>query len=186
MPSRGSTLRLAALTLALVGVASGCTDEQADPPPPPPDTSTADVRQGLAALWAGDNPTAEDTTAADCFAEAFQARTTTEQLRKTGIIDASESVVTALPILDPGIAGVWVDAQFACVDYVEESTRALATQTRGSIDQRAYASCLEESLTEGQIRAALVAGLSGDPDNSALDVLSRAQGSCAAAAVSVG
>ena len=170
------------LTLVLIGGLSGCTDERAEPPPPPADTNAQQVRAGLAALWTGDNPTTEDTTAADCFAQEFLSRTGTEGLRQGGLIDAGGAVVTALPVLDERLAGHWVDAQFECVDFVEETTRAVAAQSRGAVDQSVFAACLEESLSAEQIRAALVAGLSGDPDATALDILTQAQSDCAIAA----
>lgn len=170
------------LTLVLLGGLSGCTDERAGPPPPPADTNAQQIRAGLAALWTGDNPTTEDTTAADCFARQLLSRTGTEQLRQTGLIDADGAVVTALPVLDEQLAGDWVGAQFECVDFVEETTRAVAAQSRGAVDQDVFAACLEENLSAEQIRAALVAGLSGDPDATALDVLTQIQSDCAIAA----
>ncbi len=180
LPRRSPAL-LCGLVLALT--AAACTDESAEPPPPP-DTSDAQIVDGLADLWAGDNPTAEDRRAARCFAHAFADRTTSDQLRQTGLIDDSGAVVTAVPVLDPELAGVWVDAQFTCVDFVEESTRALSTQSHGSLDEDAYAVCLEQRLRPAQIRAALVAGLSGDADGAALEVVSRAQLVCSRQATS--
>ena len=174
--------RLLALCLPVVVLASGCTDERTEPPPPPADTSETQLRDGLSALWTGDNPTTEDTAAADCFAREFLDRPTIDQLRTTGIITEAEAVVTALPILDPELAGIWVDAQFACVSYIEGSTRAVSAQSRGTLNEEAYAACLREDLTDDQIRTALVSGLSGNPDAAALDVLSQAQAECARSA----
>ena len=65
-------------------------------------------------------------------------------------------MVAELPPLPPEVAGKWVDAQFACTDFVEESTRAQEKVTKGRLDSEAYAACLREALTDEQIRDGMV------------------------------
>ena len=61
-------------------------------------------------------------------------------------------MATELPAFDEETARLWVDAQFACTDYVEESTRALVAQSKGKLDPEAYAACLREALTDDELR----------------------------------
>ena len=84
-----------------------------------------------------------------------------------------------LPVFDEVTAAAWVDAQLACVDYVEASLRALLTQTRGGLDAEAYAACLRDALSEAEIRAALEQTLSGGFDSPEVAALADAQASCA-------
>ncbi len=170
------------IALVLAGSLSGCSGGRTEPPPAPADTSASEIRAGLAELWVGDNPTNEDAAAASCFAKEFLSRTGDERLRETGIIDSGGAVVTSLPVLDNDLAGDWVDAQFECVDYVEEATRALAAQSHGAADEKIFATCLEQSMSPEEIRAALVAGLAGVPEAPELDVLTQAYSECAQAA----
>ncbi|MEJ7832950.1 MAG: hypothetical protein WKF79_08560 [Nocardioides sp.] len=165
---------------ACVALSVGCT---ADPlAETEPERAGAEAQAGLAALWAGDDATAEDQVAG-CFAEEFAARTTTAQLVQADIVDASGAVAVELPLLDAEMAALWVDAQIACVDYVEESTRALVAQSKGTIDRTAYADCLRGDLTEDDLRSALVASLTGQVDSPDIDVLSEAQLACARVAL---
>ena len=43
------------------------------------------------------------------------------------------------------MAGDWADAQLACADFVEASTRAQVKVTKGDLDGEAYAACLRRS-----------------------------------------
>ena len=138
----------------------GCSDDEpdADVRRPGPGRS---VEQGIADLYAGDHATDQDTEAGACFAEELLDRAGVERLRDAGIITDSGEVAAELPAFDAETARLWVDAQFACVDYVEESTRALLAQTKGKLDQATYAACLRDALTEDQLRAAVEATLTG-------------------------
>ena len=157
----------------LVGLAacSGDDDSGSDP-----DRATVD--RGLAELYAGDHPTEDDTAAGTCFAEHLED-VSTDTLRDAGVVDASGAVVADLPQLDKDLANAWVDAQLACTDFVEASTRAQEKVTKGAIDDQAYAECLADALTDDQVRAALVATVSGSFDDPAVDRLARAQDTCA-------
>ena len=68
-----------------------------------------------------------------------------------------------MPVLDPELAGVWVDAQFTCVDFVEESTRALSTQSHGSLDEDAYAGCPSSAFTQRRSAPPSSRGSPGTP-----------------------
>ncbi len=76
-----------------------------------------------------------------------------------------------------------MDAQFACTDYVEESTRALVAQSKGRLDPEAYAACLREALTDDELREAVVASLTGAWETPEVNKLADAQGRCSTAAV---
>lgn len=171
--------------LALVAVLAlaGCTAEE---PTPAEKGDPAAIRADLAALFAGDHPGAAETAAGECFAEELVSRTGTERLRDAGVLDASYDVVDDVPPLPEDLAGDWVDAQFACTDLVEESTRAQVKVTKGRIDTEAYAACLRAALTEDQMRAAVVDSLTGDWSGADLARLGEAQTDCAAEAVPSG
>jgi len=167
-------LSVAMLVLAL----ASCQSEGADPADgPTPDQ--AEIRSGLAALFAGDHPGARETTEGDCFAERLTRAVSTQELRSAGVLDASYDVVTEPPPLPADVAGEWADAQLACTDFVEASTRAQVKVTKGDLDQQAYAACLRRQLTGDDIRAALTASLSGDFDDPDVARLSAAQSACA-------
>ncbi|WP_193607601.1 hypothetical protein [Nocardioides lijunqiniae] len=136
------------------------------------------VRDGLVALWVGDDATEEDVATGECFAGALLEGTTPEQLTDVGILDLSGAVVDELQVLDREGAELWVDAQLACTDFVEESTRAQVAATKGKVDRAAYETCLRGALTEDQQRDAAIASVMGDLSGDAVAALSRAQLTC--------
>jgi hypothetical protein len=177
-------LVVAAVVLAVGGCSGG--GGQSEPTPstsatpssgaPPTGDPTAD----LVALYAGDRPEQQDLRDGRCFARELQARLDRAALTEAGIVGADGGVVDRLPVFDTATATAWVDAQLACVDYVEASTRALLTQTRGELDAEAYAACLRGALTEAELRAALVQTLSGGFGSPEVAALADAQADCAA------
>ena len=176
-------IRTCALMLAiLVLLATGCSGPDADPSrsrghQTPPDADA--IRSGLAALFAGDHPTSQGTRDGACFAEALMESTTPDDLQEAGVLDASYTVVPEQPPLPRGLAEVWAAAQFECTDFVSESARAQVSISHGKVDGRAYADCLRDTLTEDEIRAAVVESLTGAFDGVAVGRFSRAQDRCA-------
>jgi hypothetical protein len=75
-----------------------------------------------------------------------------------------------------------VDAQFACVDFAEESARAQGQASHATVDEAAYADCLRELVSTDQLRAAVIDTLTGVWDSTAVARLSEAQQTCAAEA----
>ncbi len=170
---RASILLVAAL------VAVGCSDAEPDSPSDgPSDAGRAQVERQIADLYAGDDPTDEDAESGACFAEELLDRAGVPQLQDAGIITDSGEVATELPAFDVETARLWVDAQFACVDYVEQSTRALLAQTRGRLDPEAYAGCLRAALTDEELRAAVEATLTGAWEAPEVNQLANAQADC--------
>ncbi|MGH3334352.1 MAG: hypothetical protein ACRDOZ_00925, partial [Nocardioides sp.] len=146
------------------------------------DRPTADpsgIRADLASLFAGDHPGARENAEGRCFAEQLTAAVSPGQLRSAGVLDASYDVVAEPPPLPEDVAGDWADAQLACADFVEASTRAQVKVTKGNLDGEAYAACLRRKLTDDEIRAAVAASLSGDFDAAEVGDLSAAQSACA-------
>lgn len=186
---RAATTLLLLAVLATATMTACSTDQYDDPPPDEVETGLASteptvgdreaVVQGLAELYAGDHAQPSDRRTGQCFAEALLERTDVEALRAGGVLDDSGAVVRQLPVLEPALAEAWVEAQFECVDYVEESTRAQAAQSRGGIDRAAYAGCLRDAITTAQVKAAVRATLTGAWDAPAVRRLSAAQAGCA-------
>ena len=170
-------LLLSCLVVGLVLAGCSLVDEE----PPSPDTAVdeAALAKGLAAMYAGDNPDPDDVAEGDCFADALLAATDPEQLRDGGLVDASYVVVTEIPALPEDLAGTVADAQLACTDFVEDSTAAQISITKGRLDARAYAACLRDTLDDAAIRASVIASLRGSWEDPALVRLSEAQSSCA-------
>lgn len=164
------------LVVALTGCQPGDGDTAGDPRPTP---DAAVIRGGLASLFAGDHPGSRENAEGRCFAEELTAAVSPEELRSAGVLDASYDVVREPPPLPEAVAGAWADAQLACSDFVEASTRAQVKVTKGDLDQQAYATCLRESLTDDDIRAAVAASLGGDFDAPEVSALSTAQADCA-------
>lgn len=159
----------------------GCSDDEKSEPDAEMPTPTADgtaLVKGLASLYAGDHPSRSDVEAGACFGEELLERAGYDRLVDAGIVDSSGRVVTELPQFDEETARLWVDAQFACVDFVEESTQALSAQTKGKLDGAAYAGCLRDALSDSEIRDAVVATLVGSFDAAEVQALSDAQVSC--------
>lgn len=182
VPRALSSLVVAAA--AVLGLA-GCSGD--DDPAPEPTSSVSVIAEtaspvstaDLAALFTGNSTEELDRRQGTCFARALQRRLDFFELRAGGIVDDQGNVVEALPVFDEATAAAWVDAQLTCVDYVEASTRALLTQTRGDLDAEAYAACLRDALTDAEIRAALEQTLSGGFDSPEVAALADAQATCA-------
>ena len=164
------------LVLALGGCQSDCGDPEGGSRPTP-DSSA--IREGLASLFAGDHPGSRENAEGQCFAGELTAAVSPEDLRSAGVLDASYDVVPEPPPLPADVAGAWADAQLACADFVEASTRAQVKVTKGDLDQEAYAICLRQRLTDDDIRAAVAASLGGDFDAPEVSALSTAQADCA-------
>jgi hypothetical protein len=170
-------VRFLALLLPAV-LLLGCTGGDDEPAPAAPTIDTAAVQQGLVGLWVGDDVTPEDTATGECFAAALTDGSSPDELRDAGILDESYAVPAALPPLGREGAELWVDAQFACVDFVAESARAQVAATKGKVDRAAYETCLREALTEDQLREAAVQSVMGGFGGDAVAALSRAQLDC--------
>jgi hypothetical protein len=168
---------------ALLALALGGCDASGKPAPEQEGGDAAAIRADLAALYAGDHPGAEEAASGDCFAEAFTELATQDELREAGVLDASYAVVAELPELPPELADAWVEAQFGCSDFVDESTNAQVKITQGKIDAEEYAACLRQELTEDEMRAATASSLTGDWDAPELAALADAQGHCAQASL---
>ena len=175
LPVRVVTVLLPALLL--LGC-SGGGDDDGGPAPTAPSVDVATVQEDLVGLWVGDDVTPEDTATGECFADELTSRATPEQLRDAGILDASYAVVPELPFLDREGAELWVDAQFACTDFVTESVRAQVAATKGKVDRAAYEACLRAALTEDQLRETAVQSVMGDLGGDAVAAFSQAQLDC--------
>jgi hypothetical protein len=174
--------RMCVLVIAIVLALGGCQADGSDPAEgsgngPSPDSAA--IRSGLASLFAGDHPGSRETAEGRCFAEELTAAVPPEELRSAGVLDASYDVVAEPPPLPEDVAGDWADAQLACADFVEASTRAQVKVTKGDLDGEAYAACLRQKLTDEQIRAAVAASLRGDFDAAEVAELSASQSACA-------
>ena len=171
------------LVLGLVVALAGCQSDGSDT------TGSSDatpdptaIRSGLASLFAGDHPGSRENTEGKCFAEELTAAVSPDQLRSAGVLDPSYDVVAEPPPLPGEVAVDWADAQLACADFIEASTRAQVKVTKGNLDGGAYAACLRQKLTDDEIRAAVTASLMGDFDTAEVGELSAAQSACAKSA----
>lgn len=181
MIPRVRLLALVALVLPVLALA-GCSGDDDQPAATPPSSSAsadlAAIEDGLVGLWVGDDVTAEDTATGRCFARALIDSATPDRLRDAGILDASYAVVPVLPPLERPGAELWVDAQLACTDFVQESVRAQVAATKGKVDAAAYEACLRAALTDEQLRETAVQSIMGDFDGDAVAAFSRAQLDC--------
>lgn len=172
-------MRLLLACLLVGSVMSSCSSSEETPPPASATVDRAALADGLAAMYAGDNPQPHDVREGDCFAAELLGATTPDQLRDGGLVDASYVVVSEIPALGEELAGAVADAQLACTDFIEDSTAAQGSITKGRLDSEAYAACLRDELDEPAIRASVVASLMGAWDDPALARLGAAQASCA-------
>jgi hypothetical protein len=169
-------------TLALVATAallavSGCSDDDTGPDEADRDVATA--RAGLAELFAGDHPGPRDQANGECFAREMTGRISLDAMQAAGLLDESYAVVEDPPSLRQDVAEAWAEAQFACTDFVEESTRAQQAATKGRIEDAPYGDCLRDALSVAEMKAAVVDSLVGDWQGVDLLRLGRAQSDCA-------
>jgi len=169
-------LRAAVLATTLLLALAACESEE---PADDAEPDTTAIENGLAQLFAGDHPGDRETKDGRCFAAELIQLTTPDELRRAGVLDASYDVVEELPTLPEDVAQAWVDAQFACTDFVEASTRAQEKVTKGDLDALAYSACLRQALSEDQVRSATVASLTGDWESPEVAELTSAQTACA-------
>ena len=166
-----------ALVVIVMLAATGCSGDEA-----PEGAADERPRQvtldGLASLYAGDHPGEDQTADGRCFAEELTDRVSFDRLREAGVVDEDGAVVVDVPSLPEDLARDWVDAQFACVDVVEQSAEAQRRLSKGKVDVEAYAACLREALPEDELKAAIVEALTGELDGEALAAFSDAQGAC--------
>lgn len=162
--------------LVVVGLLlAGCSDDSSEEASP---AVPVDVRAGLAALYAGDHAEETDTADGACFADELADRVSLDELREAGLVTGSDDVAAVVPRLSDELAARWVDAQFACVDFVEESARAQVAASKGAIDAEAYAACLRAEITGAQLKAAAAQALTGDLTGADVARLSTAQLTC--------
>jgi hypothetical protein len=166
--------RLGALLTGSLLVITGCSGDE-----PRPASVDPQIRDGLAHLYAGDDAVVAGAEEGECFADELLARTSVDELRAVGLVDESGEVPSVMPQLEPAFAEVFVDAQLACTDLVEDSTEAQYTLSKGALDRTAYAACLSDAVDEEQQRSALVAAVSGSWEDPALAAFSEAQARCA-------
>ncbi|GAA5142224.1 hypothetical protein GCM10023340_05360 [Nocardioides marinquilinus] len=167
-----------ALSLLLVGglvVLAGCnTDYEQDDVVPDAET----VRPGVAALYAGLDPTPAELAEGECFADALLDRLTPEDLVVAGVLTDDGDPAAAVPMLDRDTAAVWVDVQAGCAEYAQVAGRA-AAELDPDVDPDVYARCLDEAVSADDQRTALVTTLSGGVDTPIVAELTAAQAACA-------
>ena len=167
--------------LALTGL-SACSEPAEPSEPTPADPSSYDeaaLAEGLAAMYAGDHPAAEDRREGACFAEELLGSTMPAALESGGLLGEDGRVVTEVPVLDAELAGPVADAQLACTDFVADATAAQVSISKGDLDRAAYTRCLRRALPPEDVRAGVVASLQGLWDDPALTAITDAQAACA-------
>lgn len=171
------------LLLALLGL-TACTGPTEQPAPPAPSAAgssydEAALAEGLAAMYAGDHPDAEDRREGACFAEELLGSTTPEALQSGGLLDDEGRVAPEVPVLDAALAEPVADAQLACTDFVADATAAQVSISKGDLDRAAYERCLRSELPPADVRAGVVASLQGLWEDPALSAITDAQAACA-------
>ena len=167
--------------LVLSGL-SACSEpsEPADPAPAPATSYDEEaLAEGLAAMYAGDHPDAEDRREGACFAGELLGSTMPAALQSGGLLDEDGRVATEVPVLDPDLAESVADAQLACTDFVADATAAQVSISKGDLDRAAYSRCLRRALPPEDVRAGVVASLQGLWEDPALSAITDAQAACA-------
>lgn len=162
------------------GACSGDDGPDAERSPATTSPARATLASDLAAAFSGDHAEDSAQETGECFADAFLAQVSNDDLRGAGLVDEDGALVTPLPTLTEDLAEPWVDAQQQCSDFITSSAEALAAQSKGKVDRDTYAACLEGALTEDEVRAGLEAAVTGRMQSAAVTVLSEAQGECSA------
>lgn len=180
VPRRPSRFGMLLAVTAAATACSGGADQAAggDEGQPAPIEPTV-LAEELATEFTGDHPTRTARREGRCFAGELLDRVDPEQMRTAGLVGSDGHLVERLPDLSGRVATSWVAAQQACTDFITSSVEALAAQTKGSLDRQRYRTCLERSLTGEEIRAGLVAAVSGDLQGPEVAVLADAQATCA-------
>lgn len=174
--------RVLCCLLVLVGpfALAACSGGSTEPTPTPATSYDEDaLARGLAAMYAGDHPDAEDRREGDCFAEELLGSTMPAALQEGGLLDGEGRVATEVPVLEEALSGQVADAQLACTDFVADATAAQVSISKGDLDRAAYERCLRQALPDDTVRAGVVASLQGLWDDPALTALTDAQAACA-------
>ena len=129
-------------------------------------------------LFAGDHPGEDSTEAAECFADELLDRVSPAELREGGVLDKELDANREVTALDRPVAEAWTDAQLACTDFVDESTKAQLALAKGKLDTSTYAACLEGRLDDETIRTATTAALMAQWSDPAVEDLSVARSVC--------
>ncbi len=176
---------LATLVVLTVGACDsaepGPTGRPGRPGRPGPSSAAPAVLDGVAALYAGDDPAPEERDEAACFADALLARLDPDELAAAGIV-VEGAVAPVLPVLDEPTARTWVAAQARASTSSTSRPAPSAPRARaGSTPRRTPAACAT-ALTADEVDAALVNTLTGRFDTPEVAALGRAQADCARAA----
>lgn len=175
--------------VAVVATATACTGGDAATDRPSAETAApAPIEETvladeIATQFSGDHPSRSAREEGRCFAGELLDRVAPEELRSAGLVGADGHLVVPLPQLSEDLATTWVTAQQACTDFVAASAEALSAQSKGKLDRERYTTCLDDALTEDEIRAGLVAAIAGDLEGEAVATLSDAQAGCATEAL---
>lgn len=175
-----------ALVTALLcwpGLVACSGDDDPGQAQPRDDAATEQVRSELVAFFAGDHSGEDSTEVGECFADDLLDHVSPEELRTGGALTADNEVNLEGTRLSETVATAWTDAQFACTDFVEESTKAQVALSKGKLDTDVYAACLADRLDETTIREATVAALMADWAEPAVEEMTVAQSVCAKTAL---
>ncbi|MDO9457178.1 hypothetical protein [Nocardioides sp.] len=133
----------------------------------------ATVRTGLAVLYAGADAAPGVAAEGACFATGLTDRLSLDELVDAGLVLDDGRVAAATPMLEIDVADAWVDAMLSCTPYADVAARAAGA------DVTTYTLCLDDAIPPDEVRAALVATLSGGFDSPEVDALRAAEATCA-------
>ena len=159
--------------LLLVLALGACDDDRA------PRFSAARAHHDLAEVYAGDHPSARDLSDADCFADHLLGTAGAARLVRAGVLAPDGSSARDLHQLDRTTAGLWADAELACVDFRRSLARAASSVGHHGVTADEAYRCLQQSLSDTQLRDSIAAALMGRMDDPAVTRLSQAQSRCA-------
>jgi hypothetical protein len=150
------------LLLAMTACGSGKSDNK-DKPALSKDekTAVASLEKAFTASTTG----ALSTKEAKCVATDFVDTVGLAKLRSSKLITATGEVnTTGSPTFDADTAGKFADALLGCVKYQQRLAQETA-KTDKTIDEKKFASCLEEKLPDSLVKKMLVASQTNSSDS---------------------
>jgi hypothetical protein len=127
-------------------------------------TTVASLEKAFTASTTGALTTKEAT----CVATDFVDTVGLKKLKTSKLITASGEVNTAgSPSFDADTAGKFADALLGCVNYQQRLAEETA-KTDKTIDQKKFASCLEDKLPDSLVKKMLVASQTNASDSATI------------------
>lgn len=154
------------LLVALTACGSSKSDDKGDKVSLSKDEKTAVAN--LEKVFTSSTTGALTAKEANCVATDFVDKVGLKKLKSTKLLTETNEVnTTGSPQLDADTAGKFADALLGCVNYQQRLAEETA-KTDKTIDEKKFASCLEDKLPDSLVKKMLVASQTNASDSATI------------------